>query len=116
MASCKCDDAAVESGTLLGTEADDAYHSVVELFGFPQLVARIVAGTLQVQGFGATLRYNPRRTPAPDTTLGGTAIAAGAGLGYQASDRARLDELWLRNTVAGSNATIVFSGTWEAGK
>jgi len=106
-----------QRGTFTGTFTADTYRNLVDLFGlglggFPQGV-QIVGGFLQAQGQGATFRMVPRGSPAPATAEGGNTLSAGAGIGLQKTDEWRLDEIWMRNTTAGSNATVVFTGTLD---
>lgn len=107
----------IQRNTFSGTFAADAYRSLADLFaisvgGSAQGVS-IIGGVLQAQTNGVTLRVVPRGSPAPATADPGTTLAVGAAIGLQATDAWRLDEIWCRNTVAGSNATVVFSGSVE---
>lgn len=108
---------ALQRGTYSGTFAADAYRNLLDLFGLGIGGSAngfdIVGGILQAQTNGATIRIVPRGSPAPATADAGTALATGAGVGLQMTDQWRLDEIWARNTTAGSNATLVFTGTLE---
>lgn len=104
--------------SLDGTLAADAFRSLADLFGFLGTKATIVEGFIQAQTNGATLRIVPRGSPAPATADKGFALAAGAAAGLgpvrHLEAGARLDEIWVRNTTAGSNAVLVFFGIVEA--
>lgn len=108
---------ALQRGTFSGTFAADAYRNLVDLLGLgvggSPAGFSILGGMLQAQNFGVTMRMVPRGSPAPATADPGTAITAGSGIGLQATDQWRLDEIWVRNSAAGSNATVVFTGTIE---
>lgn len=109
---------ALQRGTFSGTFAADSYRNLVDLFGLGIGGANvngfdIIGGVIQAQVKGATLRVVPRGSTAPATTDPGTDLAVGAGLGFQMTDQWALDEIWVRNTTAGQNATVVFTGTLE---
>lgn len=108
---------ALQRGTFSGTFAADAYRNLLDLFGLGVGGAangfNIVGGLLQVQTKNATVRMVPRGAPIPATADGGTDLSPGAGVGIQLTDQWRLDEVWVRNTTAGQNATVVFTGTLE---
>lgn len=104
---------AIQRTTLDGTLAADAYRSLADLLGFQGSRARVLGGVLQAQLNGATVRIVPRGSGVPATADAGTKLAADAPLGFQASDEVMLDEVWVRNTTAGSNARLVFTGTLE---
>lgn len=107
----------LQRGTFSGTLAADAYRSLMDLLalgvGGSAAGVTILGGILQAQTNGATVRIVPRGSPAPATADAGTTLAAGAGIGLQATDQWRLDEIWVRNTTAGQNATLVFTGSVE---
>lgn len=102
-----------EPGTWDGTLAADGYRNLLDLFGLGVAHVNVVGGLLQAQTNGATVRIVPRGSPKPSDADAGTTLAAGAGIGFQESDFIRLDEIWVRNTTAASNARLVFTGTLE---
>lgn len=108
---------ALQRVVLTGTFAADAFRSLADLLGIVGSQAVIVEGFIQAQGFGATLRIEPRGSPAPDTAAGGFQLTSGAAIGLgpiKAMDAGvRLDEVWARNSSAGSNATLAFWGVLE---
>lgn len=107
---------ALQRGTFSGTFAADDFRNLLDLFAlggqYPNGL-QIVGGLLQAQSNGATVRIVPRGSPAPATADAGSALSAGSGVGLQMTDQWRLDEVWVRNTTAGQNATVVFTGTLE---
>lgn len=108
---------AIQRVTLSGTLTADAYRSLADLFGFSGTRANIVEGFLQAQTFAGTMRIVPRGSPAPATADGGLALIAGAAIGLgpiKALDAGvALEEVWVRNTAAGSNAAFLFWGVLE---
>lgn len=107
----------LQRGTFSGTLAADAYRNLMDLLGLgvggSANGVEVVGGVLQAQSKSATFRIVPRGSPAPATADLGTDLAAGAAIGLQATDQWRLDEVWVRNTTAGQNAILVFSGSVE---
>ena len=94
------------------TLSDDVYHWVSD---FLSLVG--TRGVIMTEGFlsavsnGLTFRYGDDTQPA--TADPGTPVAVGgsAGFGPVQSKEAGWDlrKLWVRNTTAGSNATVVLN-------
>lgn len=94
------------------TLADDDYHRVADLLSF-----RGFRGVYMLEGFlsavsnGLTFVY-PSQTQ-PPAAEAGTPLAVGASAGFgpvQSKEIAwDLRELWVRNTTAGSNATVVLN-------
>lgn len=103
----------VQRGTFSGTFAADAYRNLMDLFALGQAKADVVGGLLQAQTNAAVVRIVPRGSPAPATGDAGILLAASSGIGLQLTDQWRLDEVWVRNATAGSNATMVYTGTLE---
>lgn len=104
---------------LNGTLAADAYRSLADLFGFLGMQATIVEGFVQAQTNGATVRIVPRGATAPATGDSGLVLGVNAAIGLgpvQTIDAGvRLDEVWVRNTTAGSNSLLIFWGVLEVG-
>lgn len=107
--------------TLVATCTDD-YQPFLQLVqGTPTvgtIMQEIVEGTFNVLLFGATMAMVERGSQRPTlATVPGQQYAVGAflGLGPTREKGAgyRLDELWVANTTAGSNARIVFVGVVE---
>lgn len=104
--------------TRSGTLAADAWRRLNDLLGLNVFTkARILEGFINIQTNGATLGIFP--DSAPDTADAGFAISAGAAIGLgpaKDSDAAwALEDIWVRNSTAGSNATVVFTGVLEVG-
>jgi hypothetical protein len=96
-----------------GTLAADTWRAVLDLLSLPQTAkVRIVEGFLQVQDNGLTFRLINEGEPAPTGSTGvGIARAKDSMSTFgPASGRYRgypLDRLWVRNTTAGSNGSVV---------
>lgn len=91
------------------TLTDDAYHSLAELFGLLGAVRRVKDGFLYALTNGATWLYGNETTPTTATAGGPIATGAGVVLGTGKPPGWRLDRIWVRNTTAGSNATLQLS-------
>lgn len=92
--------------------SDDAYHRVSDLLNLLG-----ASGVVMTEGFlsavsnGLTFRYGDETTPA--TAEAGTPVAVGGSAGFgPVKDKAAgwdLRRMWVRNTVVGSNATVVLN-------
>lgn len=98
----------------LGTSAVDvgnSYQSLRELLDLPNNAAtRILEGELHVKTAGVTYTLRPRGTGRPAATADGIPIAADSGRVYGPNSPWRLDEIWVRETVADAGATVLFNG------
>lgn len=96
--------------------SDDAFHSVADLIGFDLAGGpALLEGFIQAQSFGLVVRFGDQSTP--PTAAGGLALTAGTaiGVGPVRDSRASwpLDQVWVRNATAGSNATLAVIGIAE---
>lgn len=96
--------------TITATLADDLYHSLAELGGLQGGKARYALElVLQAQTNGMTVRFGDDSQPA--TAAVGVDITAGSGNTWgPARDKEaawRIDQVWVRNTTAGSNARVI---------
>lgn len=94
------------------TLADDLYHRVTDIMAIPGPSTGILTeGFLSAVTNGMTFRYGDDTQPA--TALPGTPLAAGASAGFgPVMDVAAgwdLRLLWVRNSSAGNNATVVLN-------
>lgn len=100
--------------TYTATLADDNYHRFSDLVGADKGLA-MLEGFLGAQTNGFTWRIGPSTTPA--ATEAGDPIVANSGRGFGPVRDVLagwwLDELWVRNTLAGSNATVVLNAVLE---
>lgn len=89
---------------------DDAFHSLAELFGLLGGNAVIMSeGFLYARTNGFTWRYGDETTPTTASTGAPVPADGGAGFGPTSTVGWDLGKLWVRNTTAGSNATIVLN-------
>lgn len=93
--------------------ADDDFHSISDLIGFDVASGPfLLEGFIQAQTFGLIVRFGDQAQP--PKALGGLSLVAGGALGVgPVRDPAAswfLNELWVRNATAGSNATLCVVG------
>lgn len=104
--------------TLSATMANDAYNNVAAAIGLmPGRKYPVVEGALQVLTFGLTFFLGVDQ---PATTTAGQAYAVSQGLATDRADPREvplfdLSEMWVRNTVAGSNGTVVVVAVIDTG-
>jgi hypothetical protein len=90
--------------------ADDDWESIAELGGFPGIPVVLIEALVGAITNAAYIRYQPLR---PETGEVGIQISAGAGAGFgpvQPVSGYPLQQIWVRNVSAGSDATIVATG------
>lgn len=99
----------------------DNYRTVADLFGVAGISvgAKLVEGFIQALTNGATLYVASDTTDVPGPTDPGFSLAVGAGQGwgpaYRSDAALDLANVWVRNTTAGSNATVIVQGIFDVG-
>lgn len=92
----------------------DSYESLAKLLNLPKNVGtRILEGELQFANKALRYRVQKRGTPRPRDDAPGVLVGVDGSRTFGPNSPWRLDQIWVKNAVAGQVASVVFAGWVE---